>query len=70
MTVRSPSSAAVVLFAFVGFGDSGEGQSGLSFVEAFESVGESDLATALAALAAMVICSGFPELSDEFRGTR
>ncbi|MCH7993523.1 MAG: hypothetical protein IIB57_03670 [Planctomycetes bacterium] len=54
------AAAAIVLFAFVGFGDRGEARSGLSFVEAFESMGESDLEMALSALATDVA-----DLEDE-----
>ena len=54
------AAAAIVLFAFVGFGDRGDARSGPSFVEAFESMGESDLEMALAALATDVA-----DLEDE-----
>jgi len=54
------AAAAIVLFAFVGFQDRGELPSGPSFVEVFESMGESDLEMALAALAADVA-----DLEDE-----
>ena len=54
------AAAAIVLLAFVGFQDTDEARRGLSFVEAFESMGESDLEMALSALATDVA-----DLEDE-----
>ena len=54
------AAAAIVLLAFVGCQDTDEARRGLSFVEAFESMGESDLEMALSALATDVA-----DLEDE-----